>query len=168
VPLLIGGLGMGAIFAPLATEAMRVVPVHLAGAASGVLNTGRQLGATLGAAVTGAVLANRLTVEMHSRAVTAADRLPATARDGFVAGFDGAARHGLLVGRGQSGIAAPAAVQGLVDDVYAHAFIAAQRPTLAVPVAVLLAGGLLCLLVRRRPSPVVDEPVPELAAANAG
>jgi EmrB/QacA subfamily drug resistance transporter len=41
--LLVAGLGMGAIFAPLATEAMRAAPPLLAGAASGVLNTGRQL-----------------------------------------------------------------------------------------------------------------------------
>jgi hypothetical protein len=106
---------------------------------------------------------------MHSRAVTAADQLPVTAREGFVAGFDGAARHGLLVGRGQSGIAAPsAAVQRLVDDVYTHAFIAAQRPALAVPVAVLLAGALCGLLVRRRSTAVtVAETIPEVAVARS-
>ena len=77
VPLLIAGLGMGAIFAPLATEAMRAAPPQYAGAASGILNTGRQLGATLGGAVTGAVLANRLTAAMHARAVADSAALPA-------------------------------------------------------------------------------------------
>jgi MFS family permease len=63
--LVIAGLGMGAIFAPLATEAMRAAPPQLAGAASGVLNTGRQLGGTFGGAITGAVLASQLAPRDH-------------------------------------------------------------------------------------------------------
>ena len=59
--LLVAGLGMGAIFAPLTTIGMGAAPPGLAGAASGVLNTGRQLGAALGGAVAGAVLSSRLT-----------------------------------------------------------------------------------------------------------
>jgi EmrB/QacA subfamily drug resistance transporter len=165
-PLLVGGLGMGAIFAPLTTEAVRAAPAALAGAASGILNTGRQLGATLGGAVTGAVLADQLTTQMHQRAVTAAGQLPPAARPAFVNGFDQAARHGLQVGRGQSGVATPAGlpaelaarVSELAGDIYRHAFIAAQRPTLAVPVLGLLAGAALALLVRRGPAPT--EPAP--------
>ncbi|HEY7359322.1 MAG TPA: DHA2 family efflux MFS transporter permease subunit, partial [Streptosporangiaceae bacterium] len=79
LPLAVAGLGMGAIFAPLATEAMRAAPPRLAGAASGVLNTGRQLGGTLGGAITGAVLASQLTAAMHLRALAAARLLPAAA-----------------------------------------------------------------------------------------
>jgi MFS family permease len=44
--LVVAGLGIGAIFAPSATEAIRAAPRHLAGAASGVLNTGRHQAAT--------------------------------------------------------------------------------------------------------------------------
>src|SRR2546421_4079639 len=106
--LAVAGLGMGAIFAPLATEAMRAAPARLAGAASGVLNTGRQLGGTLGGAITGAVLASQLTAAMHLRAVADARFLPAAARPGFVAGFAQAARSGLQVGRGQSAASPPA------------------------------------------------------------
>jgi EmrB/QacA subfamily drug resistance transporter len=143
-PLLVAGLGMGAIFAPLSTEAMRAAPVRLAGAASGVLNTGRQLGATIGAAVAGAVLANRLTAQLRERGMP----LPTGA--------------GLQVGHGQSGVALPAtadaATRARVQDVYAHAFVAALRSALAVPVVVLLAGAALALLLRaNRPPATVEE-----------
>src|SRR5579863_10245564 len=43
-PLIVAGAGMGATFAPLTTTAMREVEPQLAGAASGVLNTVRQVG----------------------------------------------------------------------------------------------------------------------------
>ena len=155
--LAVAGLGMGAIFAPLATEAMRAAPARLAGAASGVLNTGRQLGGTLGGAITGAVLASQLTAAMHLRAVADAHLLPAAARPGFVAGFAQAARSGLQVGRGQSVASPPHGVpprlvtelRQLIRDVFTHGYIAAIRPTLAISVAVLLAGAAGCLLLRR-------------------
>lgn len=171
VPLLIAGLGMGAIFAPLATEAMRAAPPRYAGAASGVLNTGRQLGATLGGAVTGAVLANRLTAAMHARAVRDATALPAAARPRFTGAFSHAAAGGLQVGRGQfvsqvpSGTPSSLAgqVRQLIDDVFTHGYVTALRPTLAVSVIVLLAGAALCLFLRRRPAvppePMTAEPV---------
>ena len=99
--LLVAGLGMGAIFAPLPTMALQAAPRHLVGAASGVLNTGRQLGATLGGAVTGAVLASQLAPAIQARAVTAARVLPAADRPAFVSGFGRATQRGLQVGRGQ-------------------------------------------------------------------
>lgn len=171
VPLLIAGLGMGAIFAPLATEAMRAAPPQYAGAASGILNTGRQLGATLGGAVTGAVLADRLTVAMHARAVTDSAALPAPARPQFTEAFSHAAGGGLQVGRGQFVSPVPsntspslvAQVRQLIDDVFTHGYVTALRPTLAVSVVVLLAGAALCVFLRRRPAsplgPVTAEPV---------
>jgi EmrB/QacA subfamily drug resistance transporter len=160
LPLFIGGLGMGAIFAPLATETMRAAPPEHAGAASGILNTGRQLGATLGTAVTGAVLANRLTAAMHARAVHDSAALPATARPRFVGSFSDAAAGGLQVGRGQSiahippNTPAPLVpqIRHLIEDVFTHGYVTALRPTLAVSAGVLLAGAVIGLLLRRRPA----------------
>jgi EmrB/QacA subfamily drug resistance transporter len=100
--LLVAGLGMGAIFAPIATMAMHAAPQHQAGAASGVVNTSRQLGGTLGGAVAGAVLASELASALHSRAVAASAGLPAAVRSKFVASFSAAARAGLQVGKGQA------------------------------------------------------------------
>ena len=164
--LAVAGLGMGAIFAPLATEAMRAAPPRVAGAASGVLNTGRQLGGTLGGAITGAVLASQLTAAMHLRAVADARLLPAAARPRFVAGFSQAARSGLQVGRGQSAASPPHGVppqlipelRQLIRDVFTHGYIAAIRPTLAISVAVLLAGAAGCLLLRRHTAAAMTAP----------
>lgn len=62
LPLAITGLGMGMTFAPMTATAMRQVPPRIAGSASGILNTTRNLGQVLGIAVLGAVLQSRLGV----------------------------------------------------------------------------------------------------------
>jgi EmrB/QacA subfamily drug resistance transporter len=54
------GLGIGLVFAPLTAIAMSQVPQRLAGAASGVLGTTRQIGSVIGTAAVGALLQNRL------------------------------------------------------------------------------------------------------------
>lgn len=55
-PLVLAGLGIGAVAAPLAAIAVRGVEPELIGAATGVFNTGRQLGGALGVAVSAAVM----------------------------------------------------------------------------------------------------------------
>jgi EmrB/QacA subfamily drug resistance transporter len=60
LPLAITGLGMGMTFAPMTTAAMLEVPPRIAGSASGILNTTRNLGQVLGIAVLGTVLQERL------------------------------------------------------------------------------------------------------------
>jgi EmrB/QacA subfamily drug resistance transporter len=176
--LAVAGLGMGAIFAPLATMGMTAAPPALAGAASGVLNTGRQLGATFGGAITGAVLATQLAAGLRTRALTAARSLPAAARQPFVAGFARAARAGLQVGRGQAGARIPAStpaslvprLEHLTHDLFASAYVTAMHPTLALSVAILTGGAAACLLLRRTPAAGTPgghaaSPLPQAAAA---
>src|SRR5258708_398287 len=67
LPAIIAGLGMGMTFAPMTTVAMRNISPQLAGAASGVVNTIRQLGAAIGSAVVGAVLQNQLATALHNQ-----------------------------------------------------------------------------------------------------
>jgi len=125
-----------------------------------VLNTGRQLGGTLGGAITGAVLATQLTSALYARARAESGMLPAAARPGFVDGFTRAARSGLQVGRGQSAASLPDGtpaplipqLRQLSRDVFTHGYVTAMRPTLAISVAILLAGAAACLLLRRHPA----------------
>lgn len=162
-PLLVEGIGLGAIFAPISTEAMRAAPQTLAGSASGVINTARQLGAALGSSITGAMLSSRLATSMHGRAIAAAGQLPPAVRPAFVAGFSQSATEQLQVGRGQSGVSVPlpanvpqgvaSRIRALAHDVFANGYISALRPTLAVPVVILLTGAVFCLLFLRRPAP---------------
>jgi EmrB/QacA subfamily drug resistance transporter len=55
--LLIGGVGMGTTMTPVTAAAMSAVPVDKAGVGSAVLNSGRQVGGSLGIAVMGAIVA---------------------------------------------------------------------------------------------------------------
>jgi EmrB/QacA subfamily drug resistance transporter len=56
--LLIGGVGMASAMTPTTAAALRAVPVDKAGVGSGVLNSMRQVGASLGIALMGAIIAH--------------------------------------------------------------------------------------------------------------
>ncbi len=58
--LIVTGTGMGMTFAPMTAAAMAEVPPRIAGSASGILNTMRNVGQVLGIAVLGSVLQSRL------------------------------------------------------------------------------------------------------------
>ncbi|WKB35671.1 hypothetical protein QS257_19935 [Terrilactibacillus sp. S3-3] len=60
LPMSIVGLGNGLLVSPMAVVAMKGVKIEVAGAASGVMNTVRQLGAVGGSAAVGALLQNRI------------------------------------------------------------------------------------------------------------
>ena len=177
-PLMLAGLGMGCIFAPIATVAMRDVTPRMAGSASGVLNTTRQVGGAMGSALVGAVLQNRLAIALHDEAITYSAQLPPSFRQTFVTGFSHAAGAGFQVGRGQTGGAQlppglPPQVVGqiarLFHAVFTHAFVDAMRPTLGVAILVLLVGALSCVLIRdRRRTGGQAETVPEREYAAAG
>ncbi|MFD6529997.1 DHA2 family efflux MFS transporter permease subunit [Streptomyces sp. NPDC060184] len=114
------GLGVGCVVAPMSAEAMRNVPPRLAGAASGVNNTFRQIGSVVGAATVGALLQGRLAAELAS-------------------------------GR-----------------TYEDAFLATLHVTTVLPVAVVLAGALACLLVRTPARTRSAGRVPTAATPGAG
>lgn len=170
LPYILTGLGMGCLFAPLTTEALRRVRPEFTGVLAGLLNTSRQLGSSIGSAVAGGVLATLLASDMQARAVTAASGLPAPARSPFLAGFAGLARTGLSVGRGQSGGAAvPASVppslrphlQNLIHAIFAGSYIDAMQATLLIPVALLLLCAISCTLLLRPPRPAKAPAAPQ-------
>lgn len=157
---LVAGLGLGMTFAPLATVALRNVRPRMAGAASGVLNTVRQLGGAVGSAVVGAVLQNRLATAFHDQAVQRSGQLPPAARQHFIDGFSKAASGGLDVGRSQGaapvqGVPPPVAQQiaHVAHDVFTYGFIDAVRPTLLVPIVMLAIAAISCLAIKRRAKP---------------
>ena len=59
--MLLGGVGMALTMSPMTAAAMSSVPVDKAGVGSGVLNSFRQLGGSLGIALMGAILASYVT-----------------------------------------------------------------------------------------------------------
>lgn len=168
--LLVAGFGMGCTFAPLQTVAMRNVQPQVAGAASGFINTTRQLGGVVGSAAIGAVLQAQLATQLTRHAQENAAALPPQYRDQFVAGFQQASKGSLEVGSGQSPVHLPPglpaqareALSRAAETTFHQGFTAAMRATLILPVAVLAVAALTCLFIRSQPR----ETAPENAAAG--
>jgi EmrB/QacA subfamily drug resistance transporter len=158
-PLIVAGLGMGCIFAPMVTVAMHNIEPRLAGAASGVLNTIRQVGLVIGTAAVGALLQNRLVSAIATQARTRSAALPPQVRGRFVAGIDSSAKNGIQVGAGQSGGSThlgpglPARIVAelthIGHDVFTFAYVTAMRQTMLLPIILLGVGALICLAIKR-------------------
>ena len=178
VPAIIAGAGMGMTFAPMTTVAMRNISPQMSGAASGILNTTRQLGAAIGSAVVGALLQNQLATTLHNQAVSHASALPAAFRDKFIAAFSSVSSNGFEIGTGQNGAKLPSdlppaiaqQITALAHDVFVSAYIDAMKGTLTVPIAFLAFTALTTLLIKRRSRPAAakGEPVQDQVAAAAG
>ena len=158
-PLLVAGIGMGCTFAPLVTVAMRDIDPRMAGAASGVLNTVRQVGLVIGTATVGALLQNRLVSSMTSQATTRSAALPSQVRGRFITEIQASARGGIEVGAGQNGGIArqsglPASLAAEVGrighDVFTFGYVDAMRTTMVLPVVLLAVGAASCLAIRGR------------------
>ena len=166
VPAIVAGAGMGMTFAPMTTVAMRNVSPRMAGAASGVLNTTRQVGAAVGSAVVGALLQSHLATALHDQAVSHAAALPPAYRQQFVAAFSSVASNGFQIGTGQNGAKLPPGLPpdvarqltALAHDVFVTGYIDAMKPTLVIPIGVLALTALSALLIKRRPRPAVQRP----------
>ncbi|WP_431196006.1 MFS transporter [Mycobacterium camsae] len=63
-PFLAMGIGVAFVWSPLAANATRNLPAHLAGASSGVYDATRQLGAVLGSAGMAALMTSRISAEV--------------------------------------------------------------------------------------------------------
>jgi MFS family permease len=169
-PLVVAGLGMGCIFAPMVTVAMRNIDPRMAGAASGVLNTIRQVGLVIGTATVGALLQNRLVSSISSQASTRSAALPPQVRGRFVTEINKSAQSGIQVGAGQSGGSAHAApgvpaqivaeIARIAHEVFTSAYVTAMKQTMLLPVILLAIGALSCLAIRegkRTPTPAQPE-----------
>ncbi|HLY85702.1 MAG TPA: MFS transporter [Gaiellaceae bacterium] len=95
-PMLVGGFGMAMTMSPMTSAAMGAVPVDKAGVGSGVLNSFRQVGGSLGIAVMGAIVGSYLHHPPGS---------PAAAQD-YVNGL----HSGFEVGAGITFVAAAVAI----------------------------------------------------------
>jgi EmrB/QacA subfamily drug resistance transporter len=174
--LIVAGIGMGCTFAPMVTVAMRNIDPRMAGAASGVLNTIRQVGLVIGTAAVGALLQNRLVSSMNSQAAARSGALPAQLRGPFVAGIKQAASNGIQVGSGQngSGIKLPAGLPARLmaellrigHDVFTFGYVNAMRSTMLLPIILLAVGAVSCFMLKgaRRPPEQAVPQAPDIPA----
>ena len=176
VPAAVAGLGIGMTFAPMTTVAMRNVSPRVAGSASAVLNTIRQLGAAIGSAVIGALLQNRLATTLHDQAVSHASALPDAFRSQFIAAFSNVSSKGFEIGTGESGARLPGNLPPSVahqlsvvaHDVFVSAYIDAMKSTFVLPIVFLLFTALTTLLIKRRPRAAIQQEPKEEVRAAAG
>ncbi|MBO2462648.1 MFS transporter [Actinomadura violacea] len=148
--LLVMGAASGATFTPLQQATMDGVDRGLAGAASGVSSTTRQIGGVLGTAVIGALLTSRLSTTLHQEAERRAGRLPEQLRDRFVNDVtQGAGHYAPAAVPGNLDAATGALYKHLTSETFAGGFSSAMNTTLVVAAVTLVLSALGCLLFTR-------------------
>jgi len=168
--LLLAGIGTGFVFAPMSNIAMRSVEPALAGTASGIFNTSRQVGGVLGSAAIGVLLQVRISTSMGDEAAEAAKALPPQYRSAFVESLSHAANSANELSD-RVGAAVPTnlppavagQIQRLAGQVVHNGLTDATRATMLLPIAALLIGALAATLMRRNPAPEpphTSEPTP--------
>jgi MFS family permease len=165
--LVLAGFGLGMTFAPLQSIAMHNVRPQMAGAAAGVINAARQLGAVVGAASVGALLQARLAITLPASAEENSIALPLSFRNHFIDGFTHVATaRNLQIGIGQTGGHIPAdlpssvrpAIVQVAEKTFYEAYVPAMHVTLIMPLTVLALAACAVLLVKRaQPAEVVEE-----------
>lgn len=154
--LLVCGLGIGCIFSPMSNLTMASVEPKLAGTASGIFNTSRQVGGVLGSAAIGVLLQARISASIADEATKAAAQLPEQYRAPFTEGIANAAAS-----TGEFGSAGgPSPMPGLPADIAAQAgklateavhsgLTDAARVTMLLPMVVLLLGVISASVLKR-------------------
>jgi EmrB/QacA subfamily drug resistance transporter len=97
LPLALLGIGNGFMWSPLSTTATRNLPLHQAGAGSGVYNTTRQVGAVLGSAAIAVLIQNRLAAHLPGSASSASAGATAKLPPALHAGFSDAMAQSMLL-----------------------------------------------------------------------
>jgi hypothetical protein len=158
----------------MTTIAMRNIEPRVAGAASGMINTVRQVGAVIGTAAVGALLQNRLSVSLPAAAATRAGSLPLQARSNFISGFAKSAQRGAAASPNQGHVklphGTPASLAGeihkLASEVFSAGYVTAMHVTMIAPIALLVVASLSCLGIKRRTRP--PQPAADATPGSAG
>ncbi len=139
--LLITGTGMGLTFAPMTAATMKDVPTRIAGSASGILNTTRNVGQVLGIAVLGSVLSSRVGANAAAGLSTVVadaatrDRLVGLAQDSRFEEFGTALPEAQ---RAQLPAVYGAVQQAFVDSLHTTFLVGAAACAVALAVALLI------------------------------
>jgi EmrB/QacA subfamily drug resistance transporter len=154
--LAIAGIGIGFVFSPLTTAATAGMPPSLAGAASGVYNTSRQVGGVLGSAAVGLVLQLGVAYAVPDAARQYAERLPPRYREEFVQRVTEAANTPSQFDSSRPPVPSDLdpdvadLVRRIVTEVFHSGFTVAAKASLMLPIAVLLLGIVAATGIRGR------------------
>jgi len=167
LPMILFGVGTGALFSPLANLATSGLDGRTAGAGAGAFNTTRQIGGVIGSAAVVAMLTSRLAVTIPAAAQDVAGQLPEELRKPFVDGFaSGSFASGAAP---QLPSSVPADVAAHIQDVALQAvhsgFATAVTQTMLLTVGVLVLG-LVASLAMKGGRPVHHAPAQQPVAAE--
>jgi MFS family permease len=153
VGFLLAGAGAGLVNPTLAEAAIRVVPRELAGVATGINNTFRQIGIAIGIAVLGALFQSRVETKLDDTLATGPEALRSSAGDLAEAVSSGNTEAVLARG--------PEGSDAFLATAAREAFVSGLNEILLVAAGVALAGAVLSVvLVRPRDfDQEVDEPI---------
>ena len=143
LPLLVCGVGIGTVMAPVTTVIMASTPVEKSGVGAGILSTTRQIGAVMGLSVLGAVLQNQLVANV-THALSNISTLPASIRDQILAGVSAG---NLNFGNTDSTANLPAAIVSQMTELFKTQFANSLRTAMYVGIIVILIGSVASLFI---------------------
>jgi EmrB/QacA subfamily drug resistance transporter len=164
-PIILGGIGIGLTMAPTTTIAMRHINLQEIGAASGVYNTVRQLGSLFGSTVTGSILQTQFTFASNVQYKTYLNKIPVGFHIQFSQAFN-ELNSSALKTLGEKKIVhlyehLPEQInlqfQSIFQQIYTSSFVTAMKPTLTIPIVMLLLSSASCLLVIEHSKPNADK-----------
>ena len=155
--LTIIGIASGATFVPLLQATMDGVDPRLAGAASGVSSTTRQIGGVLGTAVLGVLLSARLSSTLREEAEKRAGQLPENLRARFI-DDSAAAAHNYSPPTPPGGLSPTtrSLYERVTADTFAGGFVHAMQTTLVMCAVVLVVAVLSCFLFSPHKKPATE------------
>ncbi len=152
--LVVAGVGIGCVYAPMTAAATARLPGELIGSASGVFNTSRQVGGVLGSAAVGMLLQVGVAFAVPDAARRYAERLPPRYREEFVERISAAANTASQFDTSRPPLPSnldpevAGIVRRIVIGVFHDGFTVAAKASLVLPIAVLLLGVLAATGIR--------------------
>ncbi|MFA6771873.1 MAG: MFS transporter, partial [Dehalococcoidales bacterium] len=146
VPLILAGVGMGLVMAPVNTVIMGAARVEQSGAASGIMTTMRQIGSLLGIAILGAVLQTRLASGLVST-VNSTDGIPQEIKKVIINAInEGAMNFGDMSGINAGGM--PDTAQAAMTQMFATEFASSLNMAMIVAAIFCLIGAIAALFIK--------------------
>jgi EmrB/QacA subfamily drug resistance transporter len=155
LPLMVFGLGFGMAFAQLSNLTLSSVSVQEAGEASGVNNTFRQLGATLGNAVIGSILIGALTTNIANH-VASSTVIPPALKPQIEAGAAVSAKS--LGASGSGATQLPSGIANELKSIVNLSTAEAVHHAMSYGVVILGTGVLVALALPKGSSHRAEEP----------
>jgi EmrB/QacA subfamily drug resistance transporter len=142
IPMVVIGIGLGLAMQPLILAVQNAVDLRDMGAGTSTATFFRSLGGSFGVATLGAVMTNRLAIELQPRIEAATRQLPLQIQQKLASAMP----HGVSINDPKSIKALPDLVRHAIEE----GFVAALHPVFLMSAAVTVLAVVLCLALPDR------------------